>query len=124
MRSSSVATMTDDTERAADVRRYTCSIIGLPPISASALPGSLVDAKRAGMMAITAAEAAPREEPGLETGCTTNLTTTARHLTPSATRCMRSVVPWGRAPTSKPERRASEAEHDNPTGRDLRRPLL
>ncbi len=40
---SSVATMTPLIDRAADARRYTCSIIGRPPMSASALPGSRVD---------------------------------------------------------------------------------
>ena len=44
MRSSSVATMTASTLRAAAARRYTCSIIGRPAMSASALPGKRVDA--------------------------------------------------------------------------------
>src|SRR5207247_1204620 len=51
MRRSSVATMTSDRIRDAATRRYTCSIIGRPSRSASALPGSRVEAYRAGMRA-------------------------------------------------------------------------
>src|SRR5688572_19154382 len=64
------------------------------------------------MMAITAAEAESREGPGLETGCTANLTTTARNNTAPRGLHARRVVPLGRA------------DHDNPTGRDVRRPFL
>ena len=42
IRSSSVATMTRGTP-AADARRWTCSIRGLPAMSNSGLPGSLVE---------------------------------------------------------------------------------
>lgn len=61
-------------------------------MSARALPGSLVDAKRAGMMAMTDAEAVSRVETGLETGCTTNLTTTARYRMRLEQRCSCGVV--------------------------------
>jgi len=38
-------------QRAAAARRYTCSIIGRPAISASGLPGRRVESNLAGMMA-------------------------------------------------------------------------
>ena len=50
---SSVATSTRSTPRASLARRHTCAIIGLPAISASALPGSRVEAYRAGMITTT-----------------------------------------------------------------------
>ena len=67
--------MTTPTERAALARRYTCSIIGRPPISASALPGRRVESYRAGMMATTEKVPELTEGPGLETRGTANLTT-------------------------------------------------
>jgi hypothetical protein len=48
-------------------------------MSASALPGSRVEWYLAGMTAIAETETVSRLGPGLETGGTTNLTTTAQH---------------------------------------------
>src|SRR5262249_23473952 len=50
--SESVATTTGPS-RAARARRMTCTIIGSPAMSASGLPGSLVEARRAGMTGST-----------------------------------------------------------------------
>src|SRR6187401_3567155 len=75
MRRSSVATMTREIVVAAAARRYTCSIIGRPAMSASALPGRRLDSYRAGMMATAKTEAREREGPVLKTGGTNNLNT-------------------------------------------------
>src|SRR5919107_4207892 len=75
IRRSSVATMTRDTHAASAARRYTCSIIGRPAISASALPGSRVDSYLAGMMATAETGTLEWEGPVLDTGGTSNLTT-------------------------------------------------
>ena len=53
MRASSVATTTSDAP-AASARRATCTIIGTPAIGASGLPGSRVDAMRAGIATMNA----------------------------------------------------------------------
>jgi hypothetical protein len=50
-------------------------------MSASALPGSRLDWYRAGMMATAVTVCVVFEGPGLETGGTANLTTTARSCT-------------------------------------------
>src|SRR3954468_11782129 len=72
--------MTDSIDRAAAVLRYTCSIIGLPPMSARALPGSRDDAYRAGMTAIAETKGELRGGPKRETGGTSDITTTARAI--------------------------------------------
>ena len=56
----------------ADTRRYTCSIIGRPSRSASALPGSRVDAYRAGMMATMLSGGTESTFEPVDAGCTTN----------------------------------------------------
>src|SRR5204862_7977627 len=71
-RKSSVATMTCVTTGDADARRNTCSIIGRPSRSASGLPGSLVDAYRAGMTATTASGGTVSTFDAVDPGCTTN----------------------------------------------------
>ena len=45
--------MTRETTGDAAARRYTCSIIGRPSMSASGFPGKRVEANRAGMTATT-----------------------------------------------------------------------
>ena len=74
--------MTDWIDRAADARRYTCSIIGRPPISTRALPGRRDDWYLAGMTAIAETKALIGAGPELETGGTNNLNTTARGFSP------------------------------------------
>ena len=54
--SESVATTTGPVP-AASARRSTCTIIGVPAMSASGLPGSRVEAIRAGMMVMTSGSA-------------------------------------------------------------------
>ena len=54
--SESVATTTGPVS-AASARRSTCTIIGVPAMSASGLPGSRVEAIRAGMMVMTSVSA-------------------------------------------------------------------
>jgi hypothetical protein len=72
IRRSSVATMTRETTGDASARRYTCSIIGRPSMSASGLPGNRVEANRAGMTAtISSGRAESTREP-VDAGCTTN----------------------------------------------------
>src|SRR5206468_9005715 len=75
IRRSSVATMTCDTIGDAETRRYTCAIIGRPSISASAFPGSRVEAYRAGMTATTFSGGAESTFGAVETGRTTNNST-------------------------------------------------
>ena len=62
--SESVATTTSPS-RAACARRITCTIIGSPAMSRSGLPGSLVEAMRAGMRMRTSAIARSRPAGGL-----------------------------------------------------------
>jgi hypothetical protein len=78
IRRSSVATMTSDRPRAADTRRYTCSIIGRPSRSARALPGSRVEAYRAGMTATTVRGGTESTLEPVDAGCTTNNNTTLK----------------------------------------------
>src|SRR4051812_35224371 len=61
--------MTRDTIDDAAARRYTCSIIGCPSMSASGLPGNRVEANRAGMTATTLSESTRRS---VDAGRTTN----------------------------------------------------
>ena len=70
----------DDLRRAAARRRarYTCSIIGRPSRSASALPGSRVEAYRAGMTATTLSGGTESTLEPVDAGCTTNNSTTLK----------------------------------------------
>src|SRR6202045_2189351 len=78
----SVATTTGPTP-AAWARRNACTIIGSPAISASGLPGNLVEAMRAGMrMRISAICASPRWLYGLQAAPQTGYLCTA-HLSPA-----------------------------------------
>src|SRR6202030_1530156 len=78
----SVATTTGPMP-AASARRRTCTIIGSPAISASGLPGNLVQAMRAGMrMRISAICASPRWLYGLQAAPQTGYLCTA-HLSPA-----------------------------------------
>src|SRR5579862_2387459 len=78
----SVATTTGPTQ-AAWARRITCTIIGTPAISASGLPGNLVEAMRAGMrMRISAICMSPRWLYGLQAAPQTGYLCTA-HLSPA-----------------------------------------
>src|ERR1700722_14193775 len=78
----SVATTTGPTP-AAWARRSTCTIIGTPAISASGLPGNLVEAMRAGMrMRISAICGSPRWLYGLQAAPQTGYLCTA-HLSPA-----------------------------------------
>src|SRR2546427_3113877 len=78
MRRSSVATMTCETTGDADARRYTCSIIGRPSMSARALPGSRVDAYLAGMTATMLSGGTESTFEPVDAGCTTNNSTPAK----------------------------------------------
>src|SRR6202140_2352134 len=78
----SVATTTGPMP-AACARRSTCTIIGTPSISASGLPGNLVEAMRAGMrMRISAICMSPRWLYGLQAAPQTGYLCTA-HLSPA-----------------------------------------
>src|ERR1700724_1994787 len=78
----SVATTTGPTP-AACARRSTCTIIGTPAISASGLPGNLVEAMRAGIrMRISAICGSPRWLYGLQAAPQTGYLCTA-HLSPA-----------------------------------------
>src|SRR5438876_4027249 len=77
MRRSSVATMTRVAAEHDFARRYTCSTIGRPSISARGLPGNRVEANRAGMMTTTCTEDARSTVDAADAGCTTNNSTTA-----------------------------------------------
>src|SRR5580704_17185644 len=78
----SVATTTGPMP-AACARRRTCTIIGSPAISASGLPGNLVEAMRAGMrMRISAIGMSPRWLYGLQAAPQTGYLCTA-HLSPA-----------------------------------------
>src|SRR3954462_3174229 len=70
--------MTRETTGEADARRYTCSIIGRPSISASGLPGKRVEANRAGMTATTSSAGVESTAGPVDAGCTTNSNTVAR----------------------------------------------
>ena len=67
--------ITRDTDEADAARRYTCSIIGRPAMSASAFPGRRVDWYLAGMTATAESKPLEKEGPVFSTGGTTNLTT-------------------------------------------------
>ena len=75
MRSSSVATSTACTSRAADARRNTCSIIGRPAMLARIFPGRRVEWNLAGMTARTDDSVSVNGRRSTELGCTTNHTT-------------------------------------------------
>ena len=75
MRSSSVATITACTLDAAEARRYTCSIIGRPAMSARIFPGRRVAWNLAGMTARTDDSVSVNGRRSTELGCTSNHTT-------------------------------------------------
>src|SRR6187402_2804960 len=75
MRRSSVATMTFETIGEACTRRYTCSIIERPSMSASGFPGKRVEANRAGMTAMTCSGGVVSTAEPVDAGCTTNNST-------------------------------------------------
>src|ERR1044072_7785879 len=79
MRKSSVATITRDTTGDASARRYTCSIIVRPSISASGLPGNRVEANRAGMTATMSSGSGESTVKAVDAGCTTNNNTDVKH---------------------------------------------
>src|SRR5262245_50090847 len=75
IRKSSVATITRDTSGDASARRYTCSIIVRPSISASGLPGNRVEANRAGMTATMSSGSLESTREPVDAGRTTNNST-------------------------------------------------
>src|SRR5262249_39346264 len=75
-RKSSVATRTCETIGEANARRYTCSIIGRPSISASTFPGSLVEPNLAGMTATTCRGNVLSTAAPVDAACTTDNNTT------------------------------------------------
>ena len=74
MRKSSVATIVPCTVDALEARRYTCSIIVLPAMSARIFPGKRVLSYRAGMMATTDDSVNVKGSLVTEKGCTSDYT--------------------------------------------------